>query len=234
MSERGQAHTRAVRRGNTSGLIGLWNQVASSADAPRQVADHTSGVTAESLKLREAAHRRVSAREPPKFAGLAVPDSHPLRTSSLRVRKTSEIARPEFKIKEEEEGCGAFASAVAKEKKPSVGSRLVEEEANASNRGQPEKPVFSFMSAPPEPVVEEASDEDDDDESMFTNKMIMAVKGRERRRGSKTTDDIQESVSKFANSSNISGGPVSHLGRSKSVRQARVKFGLNPMEGRPE
>ncbi len=53
---------RFVRRGNTSGLIGLWNQKVAT--------EHSAAVDADSLRLRERAARRISARDPPKLAEL--------------------------------------------------------------------------------------------------------------------------------------------------------------------
>ncbi len=71
-------HPRTVRRGNTSGLIGLWNQKSSggggggggsgsggsskAAGGILVVTEFSSGVDADSLAIRERANRRISVR----------------------------------------------------------------------------------------------------------------------------------------------------------------------------
>ena len=112
--------------------------------------------------------------------------------------------------------------------------------------------------APPEPKQQhyksndsdDGDDDDDDDgESFITNKMIRSVRHRERRRGSKTTDDIREVISRGLVAIKGSGEDVAAqdapvaaaaapgsrrgsgapgLARSKSVKIQRVKFGLVP------
>ncbi len=167
-----------------------------------------------------------------------------------------------------QEGTGAFASGILKEKKESVGPRmsLVEEEAGIASYckrditgGASSSTSFSFASSfqddhyPTEnhDNNDDSNDEEEESDSFITNKMIRNVIHRERRRGSKTTDDIREVVTKglcelrtpaedgkaevvadCGGGTRGSGpwfgsGSKSHgLARSKSVRIQRVKFGL--------
>lgn len=68
---------RIVRRGNTSGLIGLWNGKSQH--------ENSSNVTADSLKIRQEANRRTSARDPPKLE-----DLEQFRVSSRIIQSSEE------------------------------------------------------------------------------------------------------------------------------------------------
>ena len=87
---------RSVRRGNTSGLIGLWNQrEQNEATAAAPSSPSSPGSSSNVLKIREEAARRISVRSPSPAvaspgllgAGLGSPG---------RFRKSSEIVRPTF------------------------------------------------------------------------------------------------------------------------------------------
>ncbi len=199
----------------------------------------------------------------------------PVSSSVAKLRKTSEIVRPQFAIMEETEGKGQFAAGILKEKRESVDNDVdgamtsVAVPALAAGGGGG---GFSFASsmvlsvaaaapvdpAPPEPKQQhdnindsdDGDDDDDDGESFITNKMIRSVRHRERRRGSKTTDDIREVISRGLVAIKGSGEDVAAqdapvaavaaapgsrrgsgapgLARSKSVKIQRVKFGLVP------
>ena len=94
---------RSVRRGNTSGLIGLWNQREQNEAAAAPSSPSSPG-SSNVLKIREEAARRISVRSPSPAvaspgllgAGLGSPG---------RFRKSSEIVRPTF-----EAGAGAPSS----------------------------------------------------------------------------------------------------------------------------
>ena len=94
---------RSVRRGNTSGLIGLWNQREQNEAAAAPSSPSSPG-SSNVLKIREEAARRISVRSPSPAvaspgllgAGLGSPG---------RFRKSSEIVRPTF-----EAGTGAPSS----------------------------------------------------------------------------------------------------------------------------
>ena len=85
---------RSVRRGNTSGLIGLWNQREQNEAAAAPSSPSSPG-SSNVLKIREEAARRISVRSPSPAvaspgllgAGLGSPG---------RFRKSSEIVRPTF------------------------------------------------------------------------------------------------------------------------------------------
>ena len=86
---------RSVRRGNTSGLIGLWNQREQNEAAAAPSSPSSPGSSSSVLKIREEAARRISVRSPSPAvaspgllgAGLGSPG---------RFRKSSEIVRPTF------------------------------------------------------------------------------------------------------------------------------------------
>ena len=285
------SHPRSVRRGNTSGLIGLWNQKAMETE-------HSGSVDADSLRIREEAARRISVRDPPRLSVLEVPDRHgdgsvvasvggagaaqqrrfngptalcpnrPGGSSVNRFRKTSEIVRPTFKIKEEEEDKGVFAAGIVKEKRESVVKKLAEIEddndeddktdgSNGSGAGRAiVRPAFSFIGGG-EAALDAAfrdverprhhDDDDDDDDcpdsidrsgDILKVKELQMIVSRERRRGSKTTDDIKEEISSsgvdFGSGIGSNGKivPCKKMGRSKSVKvNDRVKFGVMPVHG---
>ena len=85
---------RSVRRGNTSGLIGLWNQREQNEAAAAPSSPSSPG-SSSVLRIREEAARRISVRSPSPAvaspgllgAGLGSPG---------RFRKSSEIVRPTF------------------------------------------------------------------------------------------------------------------------------------------
>ncbi len=92
--QQSRPHPHRIRRGNTSGLIGLWNQksaeASTSAKSPAAAAaaaiasavrsgggggtlvvtEFSAGVDADTLAVRESAHRRISVRDPPKLQTL--------------------------------------------------------------------------------------------------------------------------------------------------------------------
>ncbi len=128
---------------------------------------------------------------------------------------------------------------------------LVREESDGAFEGLPIAPAFSFASSFAQQSIQCAAkeeknpkqDNDDNEESFITNKMIQNVVNRSRRRGSKTTDDIKEVITKGlvqikgaeddeddcksgAGSRRGSGHHVPALTRSRSVKIQRVKFGL--------
>ena len=242
------SHPRSVKRGNTSGLIGLWNQKAET--------DHSANVTGESLRLRETANRRISAREPPKLSTLEIPASHAL--SSLR--KTSEINRPTFKIKEEDEFSGVFASGILREKPEPQVRPAPPAASRPTEAPRPPAPSFSFMGRgafqrsdsfqfekgedvfASKDVSEEKKEgvEAREEEELY-HKELERIKRRARagRRGSKTTDDICEVTMKRLDAVEEEEGGIGRaasrrgsgigLARSKSVKIQRVKFGLIPM-----
>ena len=200
----------------------------------------------------------------------------PVSSSVAKLRKTSEIVRPQFAIMEETEGKGQFAAGILKEKREGADND-VDVDGAMTSVAVPALAAggggggFSFASsmvlsaaaaaapvdpAPPEPKqqhdnINDSDDGDDDDgdgESFITNKMIRSVRHRERRRGSKTTDDIREVISRGLVAIKGSGEDVAAqdapvaaaapgsrrgsgapgLARSKSVKIQRVKFGLVP------
>ena len=94
---------RSVRRGNTSGLIGLWNQREQSQQHEAAAAPPSSPSSSGSsnvLKIREDAARRISVRSPspanasPGLLGVGL-------GSPGRFRKSSEIVRPTFEASSE-------------------------------------------------------------------------------------------------------------------------------------
>ena len=145
----------------------------------------------------------------------AAPTSSAASTANAgRMRKTSEIARPSFKIEEETEGTGMFASSVM------------------NNR-----PAFSFRE--PEPLPETPEPQDfigEEEDRALLNRQLQRIKVREGRRGSKTTDDLKESVSGFQEPDDPdksgSGDRRGSLLRSKSVKCVNFKFGLIPADAR--
>lgn len=234
------SHPRSVRRGNTSGLIGLWNQKAVEQE-------NSGSVTNESLKIREAASRRISVRDPPKLSVLETSPPQRLFSNTLtpnanagdvpRFRKTSEIVRPTFKIKEETEGEGVFASGILKEKKTSKMEGFPEDQEERSSMiGRAiVRPAFSFISGEAaldaafndqEQPVSDEPDAIDYTDDILKNKELQKIICREKRRGSKTTDDIKEDLDELERKKNGPG----KIGRSKSVRLQRVKFGLIPAD----
>ena len=90
---------RSVRRGNTSGLIGLWNQREQSQqnEAAASPSSPTPG-SSNVLKIREDAARRISVRNPsPATTGSLSPGLLGVGLGSpSRFRKTSEMVRPTF------------------------------------------------------------------------------------------------------------------------------------------
>ena len=87
---------RSVRRGNTSGLIGLWNQ--REQNQQHEAAAPPSSGSSNVLKIREEAARRISVRSPSPASGSLSPGllGAGLGGSPGRFRKTSEFVRPTF------------------------------------------------------------------------------------------------------------------------------------------
>ena len=86
---------RSVRRGNTSGLIGLWNQ--REQNQQHEAAAPPSSGSSNVLKIREEAARRISVRSPSPAAGQLSPGFLGVGLGSPgRFRKTSEFVRPTF------------------------------------------------------------------------------------------------------------------------------------------
>ncbi|XP_059091332.1 uncharacterized protein LOC131886897 [Tigriopus californicus] len=199
---------KPVRRGNTSGLIGLWNsRVIPGEDSLSDELGNGSSVDQNSnsdlLQIRERAMRRISVRDPPSPASLEANRRKPympqtlsapkangpslsmlgdtLRVDpSLKTRKTSELVRPTFSIlKDISEERGMFAGGILHERPHSS----------------------SHEKTLPTVVIE--------------NKVL-------------TDDSIQR-----ANTPRRGSG--AGLGRSKSVKINRVKFGLmlDATEGKP-
>ena len=85
---------QSVRRGNTSGLIGLWNQRSNDDDLEKEEGAAGGNV----LKIREDAARRISVRTPaPPVTKGFLGDG---LNSPGKFRKTSEIVRPTFETSE--------------------------------------------------------------------------------------------------------------------------------------
>lgn len=128
--------------------------------------------------------------------------------ASGRIRKTSEIVRPGFKIEEEQEGTGRFASSL-----------------------MDQKPSFTFH-VEVNDDDDQHDQEDQDNEDEILNRQLDKVKYHEGRRGSKTTDDLEQFVNELhrrvddEGSASESSGRRGSLLRSKSVKEVRVKFGL--------
>lgn len=158
------AHPRAVRRGNTSGLIGLWN---SRSDEVEEAKTATKG----------GPQRRISVRESPRLE----PDTLALS----KMRKRSEIVRPTFSTVPEE---GRFVSSVVNE------DRDLRKSVHHQTRAKEE----------------------------LDPKRDFAPKYHGRRRGSKTTEDLDDQLK-------ATKSLTSTLARSKSVKCNRVKFGLIPL-----
>ena len=114
---------RSVRRGNTSGLIGLWNQreqsqqhEAAAAAPPSSPSSGSSNV----LKIREDAARRISVRSPSPANANASPGLLGVGFGSPgRFRKSSEIVRPTFE-----------AAAAGQSSVPAFVARKVESKPN--------------------------------------------------------------------------------------------------------
>lgn len=207
-------------------MIGLWNnRESSSSEGPPPT---------DTLSIRENASRRISFREPK--TSTATISLRPDDSSGSRFRKTSEIVRPTFSIYEE------------RDKYPKVGK--LDERCDAAATATGATPTFSFTS---EKVVSASSSElpkpillpklDLVGRRDSSELLTISVPSRDL---SRSTSDIRDDVvtapvkpepvaiSRVAASSSGSGagprrGSVG-LGRSKSVKCNRVKFGLIPME----
>lgn len=143
---------KPVQRGNTSGLIGLWNsRVIPGEDSLSD--DLGSGSVdrnnSDLLQIRERAMRRISVRDPPSPASLEAnrrkpympqtlsapkstgPSSSMLGDSlrvdpNLKTRKTSELVRPTFSIlKDISEERGLFAGGILHERPHSAAREKV-------------------------------------------------------------------------------------------------------------
>lgn len=87
-----------MRRGNTSGLIGLWNQRERGATDDEK--EEGGGGGGNVLKIREDAARRISVRTPappPVTRRGLLGDG----LNSPKYRKSSEIVRPTFETSSE-------------------------------------------------------------------------------------------------------------------------------------
>ena len=82
--------------------------------AQETAADHSPNIDRASLALRESAARRTSAVTPPTKTLLDAANGDDDDVD--RRRKASEVTRPAFKIREEAEAAGVFASGILQEK----------------------------------------------------------------------------------------------------------------------
>ena len=133
------AHPTKIFRRNTSGYIGLRKEAeaktaaaAGSEDIPSKpflVQSNSSNISPDTLEIRETAARRISAHEAPVLEDLkpattltAAVDPAAAKT---KIRKTSEIVRPNFSIYEERESQGMFVSGILNERSDAGGPNTV-------------------------------------------------------------------------------------------------------------
>lgn len=149
-------HPTKIFRRNTSGIIGLRKEAESAAAAsddptaassntskPLLVQSNSSNICPATLEIRETAARRISAHEPPSMDLLEITtktDEIMTSTPKPKIRKTSEIVRPNFSIYEERESQGMFVSGILNERSDGSGSNR----NPASNNGGV---TFSFMTS---------------------------------------------------------------------------------------
>lgn len=104
-----------LRGQSSNGLLPKHQRVRDQLEQEK-VPNHSANINNESLKIRADAARRISAIEPPHMDELEIPENQ----VQTIFRKSSEVFRPEFKIREEVESCGIFASGIIKEKQQDV------------------------------------------------------------------------------------------------------------------
>lgn len=117
-------HPTKIFRRNTSGIIGLRKEAEAKTtedkgtSKPFLVQSNSSNVSPATLEIRENAARRISAHEPPVLEDLEIPASSSLSAGDAapKIRKTSEIVRPNFSIYEERESQGMFVSGILNER----------------------------------------------------------------------------------------------------------------------
>ena len=196
-SSTGGGKARAVRRGNTSGLVGLWKAKEDQAAAEKTESSSST------LQIRQNANRRISFKEPP-VSRLGI-------GASNNLRKTSEIVRPTFEKKRpsavEAGSSRAFVSGILKEPRRISPTRSdAEDNTNEVVIKVPsptnKRPASAALSIRKKNAAKPTLSKDDLALPAAAKKLAEEAAAVRGRRGS------------------------CGLGRSKSVKCTRVKFGL--------
>ncbi len=146
---------RSVRRGNTSGLIGLWNQRVVDQEVEREAGGASGGSGGGGgnnvLKIRQDAARRISVRTPPPSTSAGTSCGGFLGDglhSPGRFRKTSEIVRPTFEAAAQSSG---FVASILKE--PARSRSPFKGDSSTPPPPMSPTPKKSVVMAPPPPAL---------------------------------------------------------------------------------